>query len=278
MVEVVEAAGLRSPVAVVSKTRARIERDEELTRTELSREVCRWMGWQAANSRLREMACRLGLLELERRGEITLPARRSTVRAKMPAWRWKGGGEQRRLRCTLKELGEITLVAVTATERGLSEFWNELIAGYHYLGYTPLVGAQRRYLIHSESQGCLGAVGFSAAARRVAVRDRWIGWDDHARAARLQFVVCNSRFLILPWLEVPNLASRVLALAARHLREDWPQSYGYEPVLLETFVDPRRFSGTCYRAANWVALGRTRGRGRQDRAHAGGCGVKVSVR
>jgi len=137
-----------------------------------------------------------------------------------------------------------------------------------------LVGAQRRYLIDSEKQGCLGALGFSAAARRVAVRDRWIGWDDAARAERLQWVVCNSRFLILPWVRVRNLASRVLALAAHQVGEDWPRVYGYRPVLLETFVDPERFAGTCYRAANWIDLGRTSGRGRQDREHRAQLGAR----
>jgi hypothetical protein len=265
---VVEAAGLKFSAAVVGKIRARIERDSKLTRSELSREVCRWQGWRAANGKLREMACRLALLELERRGELRLPARRSAVRTQMAAWIWQGQqGEE--LCCGLEQLGEIELVGVSATEeRGLSEVWNELIAGYHYLGYTPLVGAQKRYLIHSEHHGCVGALGFSAAARRVGVRDQWIGWSDAARARHLHRVVSNSRFLILPWVKVRNLASRVLALAARRVVQDWEQSYGYTPVLLESFVEQGRFSGTCYRAANWVELGSTRGRGRQDRERA----------
>ena len=268
-----EAAGLKFPLAVLREIRARIENDKELGRTELSREVCRWLGWRTPKGRLREMACRLALLELERREQITLPPRRSTPRRTMPAAKWEGI-EDRAIRCELHDLGEIRLVAVTAAEPGLSAFWNEAIAGYHYLGYTPLVGAQRRYLIHSENYGCLGALGFSAAARRLAVRDRWIGWDDAARAERLQWVVCNSRFLILPWVQVRNLASRVLALAARQVCQDWPRLYGYRPVLLETFVDPQRFAGTCYRAANWIDLGRSRGRGRQDGEHGAQLGAK----
>lgn len=261
-----EAAGLCFPRAVVDKIRARIADDKELTRTALSREVCEWMNWRAANGRLRELSCRVSLLELERRGEFTLPARRTAIRAEMRPWRRKGA-EEVEVRCDLAALGAIRLVPVTAADREVSQFWNELIADHHYLGYTPLVGAQRRYLIQSEHRGCVGALGFSAAARRVAVRDRWIGWDDATRAAHLHLVVCNSRFLLLPWLHVPNLASRVLGLAARQVRADWAQQYGYAPVLLETFVDPTRYGGTCYRAANWLALGRTTGRGRQDHAH-----------
>jgi hypothetical protein len=266
--EEVVAAGLVFPAAVVRRIRARIAHDEELTRTELSREVCQWQNWRAPNGRLREMACRVALLELERHGEVALPERRSAVRATMEAERW-AGIEDRPLRCELADLGEIELVGVSAKRDGeLSGLWNDLIAGYHYLGYTPLVGAQKRYLIASERYGYLGALGFSAAARRVAVRDRWIGWSDALRAEHLERLVCNSRFLILPWVEVRNLASRVLGLAARRLRADWKRSYGYQPVLLETFVEQGRFAGTCYRAANWVHLGPTSGRGRQDCRHA----------
>lgn len=262
------AAGLVFPAAVVRRIRARIAQDEELTRTELSREVCQWQGWRAPNGRLREMACRLALLELERCGEVVLPVRRSAVRRTMATQRWPGIAD-RALRCELADLGAIELIAVSAERnRELSGLWNDLIAGYHYLGYRPLVGAQKRYLIESEHYGTLGALGFSAAARRVAVRDRWIGWSDELRAEHLERVVCNSRFLILPWVEVRNLASRVLGLAARRLRADWKRAYGYRPVLLETFVEPGRFAGTCYRAANWVHLGQTSGRGRQDCRHA----------
>jgi len=265
----VEAAGLVFPGAVLRGIRSRITGDAALTRTELSREVCRWMDWRAPNGQLREMTCRLALLELERRGEVVLPARRAGVRTRMPAQSWEGI-EDRPLRCTLEELGEVTLVRVSAAEdRELSELWNELIAGYHYLGYTPLVGAQMRYLIASAHHGYLGALGFSAAARRVAVRDQWIGWSDAGRAQHLQRVVGNARFVILPWVHVRNLASRVLGLAQRRLVRDWEARYGYAPVLLESFVDPARFAGSSYRAANWVELGATTGRGRQDRTHAG---------
>jgi hypothetical protein len=268
-VVVVEAAGRRFPAAVIREIRARIEQDDELTRTELSREVCRWMSWRAPNGELRQMACRLALLELEARGQLVLPQRRTCVRQRMPAQRW-AGIDDRPLRCELEELGRIELVGVRATqERDLSTRWNELIAGYHYLGYTPLVGAQQRYLIASEHYGYLGALGFSAAARRVAVRDHWIGWSDQLRARGLYLLVCNSRFVILPWVHVRNLASHVLGLARRRVVGDWKQRYGYEPVLLESFVEQERFAGISYRAANWVDLGESGGRGRQDRQHAG---------
>jgi hypothetical protein len=155
--EEVVAAGLAFPAAVVRKIRARIAQDIELSRTELSREVCQWQNWRAPNGRLREMACRLALLELERRGEVVLPERRSAVRRTMATQRWAGIAD-RALRCELGDLGAIELVTVSAEcTSELSGLWNDLIAGYHYLGYRPLVGAQRRYLIESERYGCQSA-------------------------------------------------------------------------------------------------------------------------
>ncbi|MBK1633816.1 hypothetical protein CKO31_24385 [Thiohalocapsa halophila] len=141
-----------------------------------------------------------------------------------------------------------------------------LIDRYHYLGYSPLPGAQLRYLIESE-QGLLGALGFGAAAWKVAARDRWIGWERETRERHLGRVLNNARFLVLPWIRVRNLASRVLALAARQVGEDFAERYGERPVLLETFVETLRFRGTCYRAANWQYLGCTQGRGKCDVAH-----------
>jgi len=253
------------PEEVVERIRARVASDGDLNRTELSREVCRWMGWRAPSGRLQEMSCRLALRELQRRGHIELPPPRCPSRQSMAVRRFAGQHDDP-LHCGLDHFGQIRLVAVGG-DRESSELWNLLIAGYHYLGYTPLVGAQRRYLIESEHEGYLGALGFSAAARRVAARERWIGWDDAQRARCLQQIVCNSRFLILPWIHGKNLASHVLSLAERAVVHDWPEIYGYRPVLLETYVDPERYAGTCYRAANWIKVGRSSGRGRQDRHH-----------
>jgi hypothetical protein len=144
--------------------------------------------------------------------------------------------------------------------------WYEYIDRYHYLGYQLPFGAQLRYFIKSQTSGdILGCFQFSSPAWKMAPRDRWIGWSDPARKANLQKIVNNSRFLILPWVEVKNLASTALSLAARSVVEDWHRCYGCRPVLMETLVDRSRFAGTCYRAANWVHLGQTTGRGRMDR-------------
>jgi hypothetical protein len=145
-----------------------------------------------------------------------------------------------------------------------SRLWNALIAHWHYLGYVPLSGAQLRYLIRWDG-GVLGALGFGAAAWKVAARDRWIGWDAATRERQLGGVLNNARFLILPWVQVKNLASKVLAMAAARVVVDFPARYGASVVLLETFVEQPRFRGTCYRAANWQYLGETAGRGKLDR-------------
>jgi hypothetical protein len=216
---------------VLRLIRKRVKESTGLSRAALSREVCEHLNWRAENGRLQEMSCRVALLRLAGRGVIELPAARNAPGGVRKTHRWQAPHDVA-LRCTLAELGKIRLVAASTPD--LSELWNLWIAGYHYVGFRPLVGRQKRYLIESEKQGYLGALGFSAAARRLTERDRWIGWDDATRARHLQKIVCNSRFLILPWVEVRNLASHVLALAARQVVRDWEREYGYAPVLLET--------------------------------------------
>ncbi len=147
-----------------------------------------------------------------------------------------------------------------------STLWNEYIDRYHYLGYKPLPGAQLRYFACSENR-ILALLGFGAAAWKTAARDRFIGWRPSERERNLQLIVNNARFLILPWVESKNLASKLLAMAARQLPEDWHNRYAYRPVLLETFVDTQRFTGACYKAANWIHVGHTQGRGKLDRNH-----------
>ena len=149
----------------------------------------------------------------------------------------------------------------------LSRLWNELIARYHYLGYRPLSGAQMRYLVWSADGRLLAAVGFGACAWQVQARDRHIGWNDRQRRTGLHRIVNNARFLILPWVQCRGLASRILSAILKPLRADWAWHYGYQPVRLETFVEIPRFSGTSYRAANWVRRGQTRGRGKLEKQH-----------
>jgi len=210
------------------------------------------------------MSCRVALLKLHRRGLVQLPeckvqfgGRRGVVRSlaiEVPS-----------VHCDLKNLGTVELVRIQSSESKASRVWNELMARYHYLGAGPLCGAQIRYLIKSNRYGWLGGLAFSAAAWRLEARDRWIGWSEQARGENLGKVVCNSRFLILPQVKVPHLASHVLSLCAKALPQDWMERYAVEPMLLESFIERSRFRGTCYRAANWRHVGSTTGRGRQDR-------------
>ncbi len=249
----------------IERIQATIEREPGISRVALSRRVCAWLGWRNAKGRFKEMSCRVALLRLDRRGVIRL----GSLIHPAPGRKKRELGEPRvtaePIVCDLSELGEVTLVKVGSSQSKASRLWNELMDRYHDLGAGPLCGAQLRYLIQSGKGQWLGGLAFSAAAWRVKARDQWIGWSDRARQQNLHKVVCNSRFLICPWVKVKNLASHVLAQSARRLRADWQERYGFEPVVLETFVQSGRFVGTSYRAANWVHVGRSLGRGRQDR-------------
>jgi len=205
------------------------------------------------------------MLKLHRRGEIKLAA------AKEFAGRGKRGCEERptegseeRWSGRLEKLEPIELIQVGSADSQASREWNQMMRRHHYLGAGPLCGAQLRYLVYSPSYGYLGGLAFSSAAWRLEARDNWIGWSEEARRQNLSRVVANSRYLILPYVKAPDLASHVLGKALRRLRQDWMKRYGEEPVLVETFVEKQRYRGTCYRAANWVEVGETKGRGRQD--------------
>jgi hypothetical protein len=243
-----------------------------LNRARLSRRVCSELHWLRQDGRSKEMSCRVAMLRMERDGLITLPRPE------------KGNGNGRtkpRITAASDPQEPLSLPARAVTPLEFrpvatpddSSLWNELIERYHYLKYKPLPGAQIRYLIFHGSH-MLAALGFSAAAWKVAPRDRFIGWDDGQRRHNLHRIVNNSRFLILPWVKVRNLASCILAAAAKRLGNDWTERYGFEPVLLETFVERDRFRGTCYRAANWLRVGETQGRGKLDRHHRGLSTVK----
>jgi hypothetical protein len=251
---------------VIARIRETVRSGVDLTRGALARLVCGWLDWRHADGRPKETSCRIVLNKLGRRGVIELPAAREVSfvpRRPRPAepMQWP------RIEGALSKLGHIELVVVNG-DKALSRQWRAMMQAHHPLGDGPLCGAQLRYLIRSE-QGILGGLSFSAGAWRLGVRDEWIGWSEGTRAARLALIVGNSRFLIVPSVQVKNLASHVLGLATRQLAADWQRHYGYKPVLIETFVDSSRYPGTCYRAANWTDLGMTQGRGRQDRARQG---------
>jgi len=237
-------------------------------RPQLVEEFCRATDWRDAKGRLSLSSARVALRRLEALGRVQLPPMGCRTQSARPRGLPDDGQPLPELpkvsaRCRPTNL---RLRLVQNEHDPAHRIWNRLMVREHPLGRRPLVGAQLRYLIECD-QGILGAFGFGPPAYHLECRDQWIGWSDAQRRRQLAQVVNNSRFLILPWVQVKNLASTALALSTRRLATEWHDQYGVEPLLVETLVEPARFAGTCYRAANWVALGMTTGRGRMDRTH-----------
>lgn len=234
------------------------------TRAVLSRLVCEAFNWRSPDGRLKEMSCRVAMLRMARDGLILLPPPRyersaAPIRTLFTSER---SDPQPLLQTTVNELDDLRVELVG---RGPSlSLWNEYISRYHYLGYKMLPGAQLRYFIMSGDR-VLGAMGFGASAWKVEHRDKFIGWTAGEREARLHLIVNQSRFLILPWVQCKNLATKTLALVSRRIVADWFARYAYSPVLMETFVDTTKFQGTCYKAGNWINVGLTKGRSKMDR-------------
>jgi hypothetical protein len=233
--------------------------------TEIARTVCEWLDWKRANGRLKNHECRLLLERLRDEGFLTLPPLRPCGKrgSRVPALTTISD-PQSPIQSTIAALEPITLRLIDEAEGFL---FRQFIQRYHYLGYRVPVGANLRYLVESGNGRILALMQWTSPAWKMAARDQWIGWNSQQRASNLQRIVNNSRFLILPWVQVKGLASTILARANRQLPRQWKHHYGHEPLLLETLVDSARFSGTCYRAANWTCLGETVGRGRMDRHH-----------
>jgi hypothetical protein len=239
-----------------------VEENTSGSRTQISREACRLLRWYKADGTLKDRSMRMVLLKMEADGHFILPPRRTerTVVLKpiehtvqtdpredtfMPAGRFSG----------------LHLRSAQGKER--QSLWNEYIDRYHYLGYTTAAGSYLKYFAEASNE-VVALLGFSSAAWKIAPRDNYIGWTDQQRQDHLPLVLNNNRFLILPWIYSRNLASKLLARAAAQLPDDWEGKYGYRPVLLESFVQADRFAGTCYKAANWIHVGSTAGRGRND--------------
>lgn len=238
----------------------------EWHRTRLSRELCSMWDWRDATGRIKDMACRTMLLKLHRAGMIELPARRKPCNNHRRGKAFQPVLHDTSPRsCSLAQLGPVRLVV--ADKGPWLDLWQTLLQGYHYLGFTTRVGKNIAYLALDAADRPLAALLFGAAAWKVAGRDGFIGWTPAQRRENLDLIANNTRFLIPPWIRVPHLASHVLAASARRVSADWQCKYGHGLVLLETFVEDGRFQGTCYRAANWIRVGRTTGRTRNDRNH-----------
>ena len=233
------------------------------SRRALSKKLCEAWNWVQPNGALRDMVCRGLMLALHRAGHIELPPQRY-VPSNPLAKRGRPAAadvDRTPLRSPLKAVRplEFRLVRRTADE----PLFNSLIEQYHYLGYTQPVGEHLKYLVYTQGRP-IACLAWSSAPRHLGCRDRYIGWSAEARRRNIRFLAYNTRYLILPWVEVPHLASHILGQMARRLPRDWERVYGHPVYFLETFVDPQRNRGTCYRAANWGVLGRTTGRGKND--------------
>jgi hypothetical protein len=253
--------------------RALIEQHPQESRRTLSTKLCEAWQWRQANGALRDMVCRGLLLMLDRAGQIKLPPV-SYVRHNPLANRARP--EPARIDTTPTEVGlrnlqplEFELVRRTDKE----PLWNSLLEEHHYLGYEQPVGEHLKYLVWGQGRP-VACLAWCSAPRHLGSRDRYIGWSAEARSRNVRFLAYNTRFLILPWVKVEHLASHILGRMALRISADWQRIYGHPIYFLETFVDPERFRGTCYRAANWVVLGKTTGRGKQCNSYVPNRSIK----
>ena len=236
------------------------------SRRDLSKKLCQAWNWVQANGALRDMVCRGLMLMLHRAGLIELPAVRQVWRNPLGDRCQSAlvGVEQEPLQMSFAELGAIELRQVRRTPE--EALFNSLVHQHHYLGYAQPVGEHLKYLVYARARP-IACVAWSSAPRHLGSRDRFIGWSKEERLANIALLAYNTRFLILPWVRVPHLASHILGRMARVLSTDWQRLYAHPIYFLETFIDPQRFRGTCYKAANWIGLGETTGRGKDDMHH-----------
>ncbi len=233
----------------------------DASRRFISKEVCKAWEWRQANGTLKDMVCRSLLLLLQSKGLITLPPPKCKLpnplaNRKTPA---KIEVDQTPIECAIHDLRPIQLKQVRRTRS--EKLFNSLISEHHYLGYTQPVGEHLKYMAFADDRP-LACLAWSSAPWYIGARDRFIGWSPETRQENLHLIINNTRFLVLPWVRVSHLASHLLALSRRRVSLDWESVYNHPVLLLETFVDTERFQGTCYKADNWICVGKTTGRGK----------------
>src|SRR5215467_10387218 len=233
--------------------------------TEIARTVCELLDWKRPNGGLKNHECRQLLEHLQAEGQLRLPAvRQLGGRGPRRVDVLQRRGEPEPVECAAKECEPLELALVEGAAE--SRQWREHLERHHYLGCCVPFGAHLRYWVRNRERE-LACLLWTSPAWKMQARDEWIGWSDEQRHRNLQAIVNNGRFLVLPWVRIKGLASKILALSARQMPQDWDSHFGLRPLLLETLVDAARFRGTCYRASNWIHVGQTAGRGRMDREH-----------
>ena len=242
------------------------------SRWALSKKLCEAWNWVQANGALRDMVCRGMMLMLHRQGLIELPPVRPTPRGlgirRGPVL---VSVDEAPLQASLADLGPLQVRQVRRTPE--EALFNSLLAQHHYLGYSGPVGEHLKYLVYAQERP-MACLAWSSAPRHLGSRDRFIGWDKQARLKNIKLLAYNTRFLILPWVTVAHLASHILGRVTRTLSTDWQRLYAHPIYFVETFIDPQRFRGTCYRAANWTLLGETTGRGKDAPTHQANRSIK----
>lgn len=253
--------------ADIARIRELITENPNWSRRRLSQVLAAEWDWRNASGRLKDMAARTLLVKLNERELIALPAKRQNPCNRMALRRTQPRlWDRRPVCCTLPNLGPLTVREISSDLAARSEF-SAALAEWHYLGCRGTVGANLQYMVVDARGHLLACLLFGSAAWKCAVRDQFIGWTREQRERRLHLITNNTRFLILPWVRVPHLASWILGQVLRRLSDDWQRKYGHDIALVETFVECDRFAGTSYKAANWIRLGATTGRSRQDRKH-----------
>jgi hypothetical protein len=265
MSRIVTIQGRELAQADIDTIRQMIADNANWHRTRLSKELCTLWEWRTETGLLKDMACRSMLRKLEQKGLVTLPtARHSGNRCRRIV---DVPHDQVPIHTDLCAIRPVQLAPVKG--RGADDdLFHCLMARYHYLGCKGHVGEHMKYLAFDRKQRPVACLLFGSAAWKITPRDRFIGWDRKTRRKNLRLITNNTRFLILPWIRIPHLASFILGASLRRLRQDWMDKYSHELCLVETFVDRSRFAGTCYRAANWHCIGQSKGRSRQDRHHS----------
>ena len=258
----------------IADIRLMIEENPGISRAKIAKELCWQWKWIQRNGELKDGVCRSLLVRLDRAGLVKLPERKKTpailfMRNQKPK---PVDVDRSPVEGSLKQLGLVDLIQVRRTDR--ERIYNGLVEEFHYLGYSRPVGEHLMYVVYLKDRP-IGCLGWSSAPRHIGCRDRFIGWDQEDRKKNLHLLAYNTRFLILPWIRVKYLASHLLSRCARQIGKDWLKIYHHPLCFLETFVDTERFRGTCYQAANWIYLGKTTGRGKDDQTQKANRSIKA---